>query len=195
MRGAFARCFVGMFVNVFRETQQKWFYLLIEYGDDYTRRNFAYEVTCLLRQRDESEILDWWSNWIREHWQDRLEGVPAPLTPGEANAMLGWICHVGPSFPEAVGLAIQMDLDPRYLDQHFLAELKQELLKPDEELVWLQYPDNAIRLLVHFGRQFHGQGPGWRPEIKELIDRLLQSDGVGPMDKEKLQELKVLKGL
>ena len=44
---------------------------------------------------------------MRDHWQDRIDGLPRPLDPAEASALADWAILLDSDFPEAVDMAHQ----------------------------------------------------------------------------------------
>ena len=52
---------------------------------------FASEMSSHLQNMPETEQRELWEGWLKDYWQNRLDGVPARLTSGEAKLMLDWL--------------------------------------------------------------------------------------------------------
>ena len=66
------------------------------------RAMWAWSIQVMLKEMKESAVPTAWSTWIREYWQDRLDGIPVRLDPKETRAMVHWTLHLKTVFPEAV---------------------------------------------------------------------------------------------
>lgn len=142
-----------------------WIPKLFRHGSVDARRLFASDVKHHLRSMSEAQQREWWQRWLKAYWENRLQGVPAVLEPGEIERMLGWLPHLGVLFPEAVNIAIQM---PQASLQHssVVYELREsELLR--------RHPEAVARLLIYLGES---DSPSyiWH-EGRKLIDKLLES--------------------
>ena len=70
-------------------------------------RGFALSIANHLRLIDPGPQQELWDRWLRQYWENRLNGTPTPLDPSEARVMLYWLPHLHDLFPEAVELAVQ----------------------------------------------------------------------------------------
>ena len=166
---------------------KEWIPELFQYGGVEVRRLFAFEVGRHLR--DEARQREWWCRWLKRYWENRLQGVLAPLESGEVARMLGWLPDLTTVFPEAVALTIHM------LEQVPTAQLEHGHavivgLSKNDSLVQ-NYPQEIAQLLICLGR--FDSSPLWYGG-RELIDRLLQSD-LSPELEQGLNELKTKLGL
>ena len=73
---------------------------------------FASEMTSRLQKMRDGEKQELWQRWLKDYWQNRLDGVPAPLTPREADLMLDWLIELEIVFPDAVEIAVEMPRTP-----------------------------------------------------------------------------------
>lgn len=172
---------LGYFVTAPLNT---WVPDLFYYASKEVWRLFASNVAHHLRGMDEAHQKEWWQRWLKPYWENRLQGVPAALEPGEVEHMLDWLPHLTAIFPEAVNLAIRMPKTPL---QHcsVIYELRKSELSQ-------QYPEAVAQLLIHLGES---ESPGYMwDEGRELVDKLLQTD-LSPKLEEGLNELIAKLGL
>lgn len=105
------------------------------------RTTFASQIEHLLRQMNPAPIGTLWNAWLSRYWHDRLQGVFAPLEPGEIRQMLEWLPHLGEAFPAAVALATQMPAPPRDYS-HLLLDLRESDLVD-------RFPESTASLLIY----------------------------------------------
>ena len=125
--------------------------------------------------------------WLKRYWENRLDGVPAPLKADEVESMLGWLPQLTEIFPEAVALAIRM---PQVPLQHGYGLIDK--FGKSDSLV-RKHPREVAQLLIFLG-QSDSPGYVWGDGGRELIDRLLQSGLPQELD-QRLKELKAQRGL
>ncbi|MCU1253826.1 MAG: hypothetical protein JWM83_125 [Candidatus Angelobacter sp.] len=70
--------------------------------DPKLRERWSSDVQMMLRQMDDQAKDKAWAAWVSQYWQNRIDGVPVPLTAAEAGKMAEWSIHLEPVFPEAV---------------------------------------------------------------------------------------------
>ena len=186
-RDDFVKYYTTMLGYFAADPLETWVPKLLGHGGEKARRRFAFEIGSHLRRMDETRRREWWGRWLKRYWENRLQGVPAPLEPGEVETMLGWLPALTAVFPDAVALAVRM---PQVPLQHGYG-LIDEFGKSDSLLG--KHPRELAQLLIYLGRS---DSPGyvWGDRGRQLIDRLLQSDLSNEME-QGLKELKVKKGL
>lgn len=81
---------------------------LFQHGTEEDRITFASQIEHILRQIEPTGIDKIWKGWLSRYWQDRLQGVLAPLAPGECREMVEWLPHLGAHFSAGVQLATRM---------------------------------------------------------------------------------------
>ncbi|KGR53815.1 hypothetical protein OC00_00150 [Xanthomonas vasicola] len=81
---------------------------LFQHGTEEDRVTFASQIEHMLRQLDGPGVDKVWQGWLSRYWQDRLQGVLAPLALGECQEMVEWLPHLGANFPAGVQLATRM---------------------------------------------------------------------------------------
>ena len=166
-----------------------WVPELFRHGGEEVRRRFAFEVRRQLSDMDEARQREWWCRWLKRYWENRLQGVPAPLESDEVERMLSWLPKLTAVFSEAVALAIRM------LKEVPTAQLERGYgviygLSKNGSLVQ-NHPEEIAQLLICLGK--FDSFLFWH-EGRELIDRLLQSD-LSPELKQELKELKAKRDL
>ncbi len=83
-------------------------------------------VREMLKGMKEPAVESAWNNWIKNYWQNRIEGIPVLLAVSEASAMVDWtVCFKG-SFPE---VAENVSKGPVPKREHFF--LFEELSESD----------------------------------------------------------------
>ena len=166
LQESFVRFFVETITLVVDDPLDEWIPAFFEDADEGSRRHFALDVGELLRQASRTAKEEWWKRWLKQYWENRLQGVPAQLSDQEAAAMLYWLRGAGLLFPDMVDLAIRTRA----------GVFPTELFDDDgQDGIWLEYPEMAGRLLVHLGRQAMPE-PWQREDVQALIMRLLERD-------------------
>ena len=66
------------------------------------RTTWAADMRDMLKGMDEGAQEAAWHNWIRDYWEQRITGVPAPLDSNEMGEMVTWCLYLKPVFPEVV---------------------------------------------------------------------------------------------
>ena len=155
-RYEFVECYIVMLIYVVDEVLSKWIPQLFEHdqplpvnsertllrGDDHTIPEIiALKLTKCLKHMDDSEKQELWQRWLKDYWQDRLNGKPAPLTPDEANLMLDWLPELNTKFPEAVDLAINMPPPSLKHARIFACLVTNE--------TWQNHPEAVAKLLLY----------------------------------------------
>ena len=186
-RDDFIKYYVTMLGYFAADPLETWVPKLLGHGGEKARRRFAFEIGSHLRRMDAKQQQEWWGRWLKRYWENRLQGVPAPLEPGEVETMLGWLTALTAVFPVAVGLAIRM---PHVPLQHGYGLI--DGLSKSDSLVQ-KNPREVGKLLIYLG-QSDSPGLVWGNGGRKLIDKLLQS-GIPKKLVQELKELKVRRGL
>jgi hypothetical protein len=135
-------------------------------ADDSDKRRFARSLGERIRGVDDAGQRELWDRWLKRYWEDRLQGVPAPLTEGEVVAMVAWPRCFESLFPEAVDLAVRMPGKP-FDGWHVLHAM-------DEGDHWSSYPEATVRLLVYVAEQ-DSSGAFWH-HARPLVEKLTNLD-------------------
>ena len=186
-RDDFIKYYVTMLGYFAADPLETWVPKLLGHGGEKARRRFAFEIGSHLRRMDETRQREWWGRWLKRYWENRLQGVPAPLEPGEVETMLGWLTALTAVFPDAVALAVRM---PQVPLQHGYGLI--DGLSKSDSLVQ-KNPREVGKLLIYLG-QSDSPGLVWGNGGRKLIDKLLQS-GIPKKLVQELKELKVRRGL
>ena len=134
-----------------------------------------------LRNRDEAAQQELWQRWLKQYWEHRLQGVPAVLETGEIKNMLNWLPHLTAVFPEAVDLAVQMQI-PQDIS---LRNWGMMIYKINQSDLWQHYPEEVAKLIIYlFECNLR------YVKLKELINKLLQQN-ISPRLKQELKEIEV----
>ena len=196
-RRGFVECYTVMLIYVVDDVLDTWIPKLFEYGSHQGQPDnreptlllddnstipeiFALTVTKYLQHMSDGEKLELWRRWLRDYWQNRLYGRPAPLTANEANLMLDWLPELNTEFPEAVSLAIQMPL-PSLQHTRILACLVTDK-------TWEYHPDSVAKLLIYLWKC--NIPTHYIDTVPKIIAPLLESD-ISPERKQKLEDIRI----
>ena len=196
-RRGFVECYTVMLIYVVDDVLDTWIPKLFEYGSHQGQPDnreptlllddnstipeiFALTVTKYLQHMSDGEKLELWRRWLRDYWQNRLYGRPAPLTANEANLMLDWLPELNTEFPEAVSLAIQMPL-PSLQHTRILACLVTDK-------TWEHHPDSVAKLLIYLWKC--NIPTHYIDTVPKIIAPLLESD-ISPERKQKLEDIRI----
>ncbi len=75
-----------------------------------SRGSMAVGIEMALNRLNDEERQQLWDRWLRRYLEQRLVGIPVSLSTAETKYMLLWCLSLGPVFPEAVDLVVQMPL-------------------------------------------------------------------------------------
>ena len=173
--------FIAAYVTIIYYVEdpiKEWIPKFFAHSDAKGRHIFASRVDSQLYLIDEAQQQHYWQCWLKNYWQNRLEGVPKPLESDEIKDMLKWLPYLTGVFSEAVDLAIQM--------RKIQWNAGEMLYRFEEGDLPNTHPETVARLVIHLG-QSDLPGYAWY-KGKELIGRLLKSP-LPPELKTKLQEL------
>ncbi len=141
VRKRFVEFYTIMVVHLVEDPLDSWIPKFFEQSAVEDRRTLALNIGSHLENMDDTRRQEWWGRWLRQYWENRLQGIPAPLNDHEVEAMLGWLLHLKELFPEAVVFAIQMPVPPLEEDR-IIYRLKGEGLSS-------RYPEATVKLLVY----------------------------------------------
>ena len=133
---------------------------------DSDKRRFAWSVGDHLRGVDDAGQREWWERWLKRSWENRLQGVPVPLSEGEVAEMVGWPRCFESLFPDAVDLAVEMPGAP--------LEGWRVLHAMDDGDHWSSYPEATVRLLVYVA-DHDASGSFWY-QAQRLVEKLSRLD-------------------
>ena len=142
---------------------------------------FASQIAYRLSFMAEDAIQHLWKSWLAQYWEQRLQGVPAPLAAGEFAHMLDWLPFLGGLYPAAVDLALQ-GMPVNYEHGTLLYRLKEGKL-PE------QFPDATARLLIFLCACELPYQLGF---LKDIAERL---QGLAPATRKALDDWLVAKGV
>lgn len=142
---------------------------------------FASEIRYFLSQMQQPAKQELWNGWLCDYWQDRIQGVYAPLNEDEIRKMLEWLPHLGDTFPSAVAMAVRFP-KIQIKHSHILFELC------NSNLVTL-FPNETAELLIYLA----GSSTSFHAEKLAEIYALLHH--VSPQVRDKLDEAFALAGV
>ena len=162
----FVAPYIAMFTRLAASPTDEWITNLFIYGDTEVAHQFATAIGHHLRSLDEARQNRWWSIWLKGYWENRLQGVPAPLDDTEVQTMLDWTAQLSAVYPQAVDLAVQMPDVPLQRGTIIYGIGKTELVN--------QHPEAVAKFLIHLGGADHK--PWIWHGAMEICDQLFQSD-------------------
>ena len=139
---------------------------LFRHANDEDKQTFAMEVSRILRSTGEDRHRHWWDTWLNQYWQNRLRGVPVPLTDNESVLMAEWPMLLHGLFPEAVELAVRTPAVPGRGWSALHTIHNSDLSE--------RHPCRMARLLVHIGQGDDQPWTGLR--IRDTVERLLDAE-------------------
>lgn len=125
------------------EPLTEWIPNFLQYANESERTRLANWLQSNIRGLKEEGQQKVWDSWLARYWQNRIQGIPAPLMNNEAAAMLEWLPHLADVFPQAVDIAVQMT-KPR-LNHGTLVFL----LRKEENEIVATHPEAVARLLIY----------------------------------------------
>ena len=151
---------LGFFVG---DPADRWVPELLTKGGREAGNLFASHVKQFLRDMEHPRQKEWWQRWLKQYWQNRLDGVPMALGSDEVKGMLDWLPHLTAVFPEAVDLAVRMTPTP-IRDTALMYWLNKSEL-PEQQ------PDSVAKLLIYLEST---RSEWYVYKAKEIIDRLFK---------------------
>ena len=161
-REAFIALCTAVVSYVVDDPLDAWIPEFFKAAEDSDKRGFAWKLSERIREVHDAGQREWWERWLKQYWENRLQGVPAPLTEGEVAAMVGWPRYFESLFPEAVDLAVRMPEAP--------LEGWGVLHAMDEGDHWSSAPEATVRLLVYVA-EHDASGTFWH-EAQALVEQL-----------------------
>ena len=165
--------FIQVYVNVMsyliKNDKDKWIYTFFQQAREKPelKHIFTTQVGRLLRNLDEGSQKERWNVWLKDYWNNRLQGVPCPLDNAEIATMFEWVIYLQGVFSEAVAMAVQMGPAPlkRSLQLH---------RKVSETNLINRYPNDLARFLIHLGKC---ETPPWFwYQDSQILHHLLEKD-------------------
>ena len=181
-RRRFIKYYTDMLVHFVEEDPfNKWIPALFQSGSQEVGKEFALNMNGHLRNMDEAAQQELWERWLKQYWEHRLQGVLAVLEPGEIKNMLNWLPPLTTVFPEAVDLAVQMQI-PQDIS---LRNWGMMIYKINQSDLWQNYPEEVAKLIIYlFECNLRSV------KLKELINKLLQRN-ISPKRKQELKKIEV----
>jgi hypothetical protein len=136
------------------------------------REMFAAEIRSILREMKATAKEAIWQEWMSAYWQDRIEGIPKPMSSEEAGEMAEWSAHLEPVFSQAVA-KICSSVRPQLQHSFIYRELKESDL--------LNTQAGSVAELVAFLLQSES-GPMYDLEVIGEMFRILLSQGAARKD-------------
>ena len=182
-RRRFIKYYTEMLVHFVEEDPfDKWIPAFFQFGSQEAKKEFAFNLCHYLRDMDEVTQQEFWQRWLKQYWENRVQGVPAVLESGELENMLNWLPHLTAVFPKAVDLAVQMPTDIPLQNCRVIYEINKSDL-------WQRYPNEVTKLVIYLSK-CKLPNSIWFLGRMELIDKLLKQD-ISSEQKQKLQEIKI----
>jgi hypothetical protein len=108
------------------------------------RVSWASYVREMLKGMKEPAVESAWNNWIKNYWQNRIEGIPVLLGTAEASAMVDWAVCFKDSFPDVADYVYRSPVPKR---EHFF--LFEELSESD---LLTRHPGAVARFVFYLLR-------------------------------------------
>ena len=184
VRDQFIQRYIYMITYFVEDPIETWIPKLFKYGGEDIGEVFTTNLNeNFLRDMDEATQLEWWQDWMKYYWENRLRGVPIALSPKEIAHMLHWPAQLTAVFPEAVDLAVEMG--------ETASEHGNLLYYLDENKLVERFPNELARFLLHLDK-IGVQEHWW--EARDILNSLLELS-VSEDVKHKIRELKARRAL
>ena len=180
LRNNFISAYTAMMIHIVDDPIESWMPRLFDnFQSTEDRLQFAFTVGGELAEMGHEQQNLWWKRWLKEYWENRLDGVPTTLKDGEVQKMLEWLPYFKEVFPEAVDCAVRMPLCSIEPDIVVYSLIESKL--------WATFPDETIRLLVYLADSESSSAWAWL-EARTLVNdlRLLELSESSRSDLEKL---------
>ena len=183
-RDRFIEYFSALICFYVSDPLNKWIPIFFKNTKPQDREKLARQIDLLLRGMNSDQQEDIWKRWIKKYWENRIQGLPQPLTSKEISEMVEWAPRFKSLFEEAVELEIHMP--PAHFNH---SSVIYDLQKSD---LVNQYPMATAKLLVYLLQSecpmyiWHG--------LDNIMKRLDKSKISKPL-KDKLEELLLAKEL
>ena len=143
-RRRFLEYYLGAMELFIDGANDRWITELFQHADAETRRLFASGIGHRLRGLGETRQQEWWNVWLKDYWNNRIDGMPSSLEEEEITYMLEWVLRLNGVFPEAVEVATRMTPAPirRSLMLHRL----------EENTLVDCYPEEMAKFLIYLGQ-------------------------------------------
>lgn len=136
--------FVGRFTTLVTQfvdnPLELWIPSFFAKANEEDRRQFAVSIGDNLRLLENGPQQALWDRWLREYWENRINGTPAVLYPSETRIMFYWLAHLHDLFPTAVELAVNTPNLPS--DFSPSTHLRNNKAKAES------YPEATAKLLI-----------------------------------------------
>ena len=164
-----------------------WIPELLIWADEDERIVFLRSIHERLENMNEVQQAEVWHRWLKQYWNNRVQGIPNGLLGRETWHMLRWLPLLqGVVFSEAVDVAIRMsaeDMEPE--------SGRDMVFTLNESDLPTAYPAPVAKLLIYLGRCENYRG--WS-KVGELVDKLRQHNLPDEL-KKGLRELVARRGL
>ena len=117
VRQGFIRKFVIVMMHHVIDPVVEWVPAFFDNSTADDSVEFAVQIREILAEANHSQRTEWWERWLKEYWQNRLEGIPARLDPKEIGMMMQWPQQLGPKFPDAVDFAMKTPFEAEFVSQ------------------------------------------------------------------------------
>lgn len=142
----FTDLFVDCMTIFVANPSEVWIPTLFKNSTEEIHIRFASRVEKNLEEMNEEERRLIWAGWLKNHWENRLQGVPSVLSAKEAGAMFTWMVHLECVYADAVELAIRThDFNLEY------THLFYDLVKSEIPVL---HTEDTARLLVHILQRY-----------------------------------------
>lgn len=157
--------------------QDGWLDRFIGAADEKARIKWADKVWRELVSLPKEYTAQLWGKWIKPYWDRRILGIPAPLSPGEAGAMVNWALELESVFPSVVEKIVSGPTPSLERGIFYYRLSQEEIVK--------KHPEDVARLLAYL---LSGTGsPFYRcSEVKGVFNQIV---AVG-LPEQKLKPLK-----
>ena len=169
-RRFFINCYIVALSWLIEDDQDTWIGEFFEHANENheAKYEFTMAIDNHLRNLNKSEQQEWWNVWLKDYWNNRLDGIPCPLENAEIAIMIEeWVIHLQGVFSEAVSMALRMN--PVTLEKW-----SRLLHQIDQSNLIDCHPNDLARFLIYLGQSDH-LPLSWKDDLN-VLHKLLEKD-------------------
>lgn len=145
--------------------EEGWLLRFISAVEPKTRALWASQMRSGIQSLDEAAKVNLWRRWLKDYWEERLQGMPVPLDSDESGEMFEWALDLDPVLPEVVDLICAGPYPDLRNAMAYYPIAKSDLLK--------QHPEAVAKLLAFLAAGERGRPIYDLDQLRDAVERLI----------------------